>query len=195
MAKTLADAVHRCALAALGTAETGRNTGPTIDGWLRSVGVEPPAAWCAAAVTAWLREAAADLGVRAPIPGSASARAIEAQLLRCGLLLEINECDLTKIAPGDLVIWWRTDPNGWQGHIGVVHRAGKLSLSTIEANSGAKGDRVAKMTRSVRDVRLVGFGLLHEIYAPSEHALRRAGELIRISRELMAGRTDPLAHD
>ncbi|MCC6554013.1 MAG: CHAP domain-containing protein [Polyangiaceae bacterium] len=149
--------------------DLGRNDGVAIRAFFRGWPVQPPANWCAAAATAWLRRAASRLRVPAPIPGSLKAKEIGAQLadLAAGGRGQWFGATELRARPellqvGDLVVWDRSDParpeTAWQGHVGVVVDAGGVSFQSIEGNSGPVGDRVARMSRSLADPRLLGAG-------------------------------------
>lgn len=60
--------------------------------------------WCAAAVGSWLE--------RAGIPGTGSLAARSYQKWGFGV-------ELADAKPGDVVVFWRVDPNSWQGHVGL----------------------------------------------------------------------------
>ncbi len=141
-----------------GVRETSPNSGPRVDEMLRAVHVEPPANWCAAAVTSWLRAAELATGLPSPIAGSAGAKALMAQLQAKSRWWPKHELAGRSIAPGMIVVWHRGDPGAWTGHIGVVERVHPDHLETIEGNSGPKADRVARMKRSLGDALLLGVG-------------------------------------
>lgn len=147
---------------ARGVSETSTNSGPIVDEYLRAVGIAPPANWCAAAVTAWIRRAYKRLGYEAPVKGSAQAKAFIGQFEKISQWVPKDQ--LSKFAgaipPGSIVIWSRGDPNSWTGHIGVFEKQIGNELHTIDGNSGPKGDRVARMQRKMDDPRLLGIGVL-----------------------------------
>lgn len=164
MTLTLALAVLACARADLeaGVREQppGSNNGPEIRAYLAGVGVPPPAAWCAAAATAWLRRGAQSLGLAAPVPGSAGALALAGQFERNGLWVPAKLAPQAA-APGWLV-FWRRPPGAWQGHVGVLEEvcADGAKFCSIEGNSGPQSDRVARMERRFDDPHLLGLGRL-----------------------------------
>lgn len=200
---------------AAGVAEVppGSNSGPIVEAWLRAVGVSGPASWCAAGVTAWLRAAAEAIGVSCPVAGSAGARALGAQFRAAGRWAggwqarapwASPRCvPVLHLYPGQVVVWMRGEPAGWQGHVGILERFEGSALHTIEANSGPSGDRVARMVRSLDDPRLLGFGLVTTpeeaiaepavSYQPSEAELAEAARLMALGAEVMLGEPrDPL---
>jgi hypothetical protein len=147
---------------ALGVKETGTNTGPVVDAYLRAVGIEPPANWCAAAVSAWIREAYKELGYDSPFKGTAQAKGFISQFERIAKWVPKDQLHkfAGAIPPGSIVIWSRGDPASWTGHIGVFEKQIGNELHTIEGNSGPKGDRVSRMQRKMDDPRLLGIGFL-----------------------------------
>ena len=144
----------------LGVCETGTNTGPVVDEYLRAVGINPPANWCAAAVTAWIREGSKEIGADPPVKGGAQAKGFIPQFERIGKWMARDGLKAEAILPGSVVIWSRGDPKSWTGHIGIVEATRGNTLYTIEGNSGPKGDRVSRMERKLDDPRLLGIGFL-----------------------------------
>ncbi len=169
-ARSFAEALVRAALADVGVREDlGHNDGRRIREFFRSWPVQPPANWCAAATSFWIRKAAGELGIAAPIAGSLQAKAIMDQIQRAGGVAQWHSAEELRRAPalaraGDVVVWDRSDParpeTSWQGHVGVVLRVDPAAgeLETVEGNSGPTGDQVARMRRTLRDPRLLGIG-------------------------------------
>jgi CHAP domain-containing protein len=150
----------RAATADLGVREEGADDGPRVRAYLAAVGVDAPADWCAAAVSAWLRAAAGAALVPVPVAGSAGAKRLGEQVRGAPGATWWDGAQLraepSRLQRGDVVVW---DRGGWRGHVGVVVEAPRGGLfRTIEGNSGPMGDRVARMRRSLADVRLVGAG-------------------------------------
>ncbi len=143
-----------------GVREVAGNSGPRVNALLRAVHVAPPANWCAAAVTSWLRAAEAATGLPSPIAGSAGAKAVMAQLQAKSRWWPKHDLPGRPIEAGMIVVWHRGDPGAWTGHIGVVENAESDRLETIEGNSGPAGDRVARMRRLLSDPMLLGVGWL-----------------------------------
>lgn len=137
--------------------EAGANTGPRVDAMLRAVGVSPPANWCAAAVSSWLRAAAKASGLASPIAGSPGAKALGEQMRQAGRWVDVAGL-AGHVGPGWIVVWHRGVPGAWTGHVGIVERVEGDVLHTIEGNSGPSGDRVARMERRIDDPLLLGGG-------------------------------------
>lgn len=79
--------------------------------------------WCAAFVNAIL----AILGL--PTNGKLNARSF----------LEYGEpVSLANVRPGDIVVFWRGSPNGWQGHVGIVVSINGDKVMVLGGNQGNK---------------------------------------------------------
>lgn len=137
--------------------ETAPNDGPRIREYLRAVGVDQPAAWCAAFVTWCLRTAAGSLGVKPPIAGSAGAKALGYQLQRAGRWLSAEQlrANPSALRPGLILVWHRGAPASWTGHTGILARVEGGRFWSIEGNAG---DRVAEMDHSIDEPALIGAG-------------------------------------
>ena len=142
-----------------GVVETGPNTGPVVDEYLRAVGIAPPANWCAAAVSAWIRAGYKSLGRNPPVDGGAQAKGFITKFEKLGRWIPKDKIR-NEVPPGSVIIWWRGDPASWTGHIGIVEQFDGTTFQTIEGNSGPKGDRVARMVRKLNDEHLLGIGVL-----------------------------------
>jgi hypothetical protein len=180
----------------------GRNDGTRIREYAKHFGLKPPVNWCAISFSAWLRKAAALIAISAPIEGSPAARAIEGQFIEAGLWVPKNKLSEDVLVAGNVPIWWRgKDENDWPGHIGIMSGFDGVNMRVVEANSGRYGDCVATMPRSIMAPKLLGVGVLrgqrvrHEFHEPSDAELERAGQLIRLQRELLlqGEPDDPLA--
>ncbi len=134
-----------------GARETGsNNSGRFIKKYLNGI-LEPPANWCAGFVS-WCF-AQHPNGI--PFRYSLGARDIRFQFKDRGWLLEEDEVP----EPGDIIVWWRGQPNGWKGHIGFVHHCSNGFVYTIEGNKGAFPARVRGFDYVLSRIdRLLGFG-------------------------------------
>lgn len=123
------------ARAAIGVTEhpSGSNRGPEIDGYLRSVHIDPTLGgkpWCAAFVSTKIFEAADDLGVRPMFIGHAS----------CRVLAGINSMRRVPAPePGCVFVHLNIDGTGHCGFVESIAEGG--ALETIEGNSDAHGSR------------------------------------------------------
>lgn len=156
-ASRLAEALVEAARADLGVHEEGgHNLGPRIAEYLRTVGLRPPNDWCAAAVTTWLRRAAAQAGAPPPVRGSAVAKAFIAQFKEAHRWVPASKLP-ESVQPGMILVW---DRGGWQGHVGVVEEVHGDNLITIEPNAGPQSDAVVRVPRKLSEAKLLGGGLV-----------------------------------
>jgi hypothetical protein len=179
--------------------DLGRNDGHRIREYLAEFGLSPPQHWCASALGYWLRRACQWLGVPRPIEGSAGAQATMGQFRAAGRWIPADAPGfLAAMRKGNVVVWRRGPPGSWQGHIGVIESCPiGGTFWTIEANSGPRGETVARMRRTVEEPRLLGVGILDTVkppYTPSLTEYRDAERLMRLSADVMRGEdADPLA--
>jgi peptidoglycan hydrolase-like protein with peptidoglycan-binding domain len=163
--KALAAAFLARALADLdaGVVETAPNDGPRIRAMLSAVGVTWPDHWCAAAATDWIHGAAHDLGIEAPVRGSAGALALMAQFQQAGRFMSATDLRTNpyRLEPGQIAFWLRGAPGSGKGHTGAVEtRATGTAFASIDGNGGPQGDRVARTQRDLRDPKFLGVGRL-----------------------------------
>lgn len=134
----------------------GDNRGPDIRAYLDGRAAEG-ADWCAGFVSWCHRVAAGRLGEPMPFRYSLGARDIRNQFKARGW--EVAPTAGSPPRPGDVVVWWRGAPSGWQGHIGIVEACADGVLTTIEGNRGPYPSRVARFRHVLgRMDRLLGFG-------------------------------------
>lgn len=130
----------------------GNNAGPWVGKYLDGI-VAPPANWCAAFVS-WCF---AQHPEGPPFRYSLGARDIREQFRRRGWTYQSG--DGTTPEAGDIVVWWRGQPEGWMGHIGLVHHCEHGILYTVEGNKGGFPAPVRLFDYVIgRIVRLLGFG-------------------------------------
>lgn len=146
----------------------GHNDGQRIREMGRRFGFIPGSNWCAIAVSDWLLKGAEDAGVRSPVQGSQGAQALMGQFKAAGRWLPASDArkSPTLVKAGMVPVWDRSDParpeSSWWGHIGLTTSGADVlgSFSTIEGNSGPKGDRVVENKRLLSEPKLFGFGRL-----------------------------------
>ncbi len=147
-------AALRAALAEMdaGACEIGaNNAGRWVNKYLNGI-VAAPANWCAGFVS-WCYSHAPD-GI--PFNYSLGARDIREQFRRRGWNYDARD---HHPEPGDIIVWWRGQPDGWQGHIGLVHHIADGILYTIEGNKGGFPAPVAVFDYVLgRMDKLLGFG-------------------------------------
>jgi hypothetical protein len=182
--------------------DLGRNDGYRIRQYAKAFGLKPPINWCAVSFSAWLRNASKLCRIEAPVAGSPAARGVEGQFIEAGLFVPKNQLTEDVLVPGNIPIWWRGKSiEDWPGHIGVIESFDGINMYVVEANSGRTGTEVARMTRSIMAPKFVGVGVLrgqllrHEFHEPTDAELERAGQLVRLERELLlyGEPDDPLA--
>ena len=119
----------------------GSNTGPQVNEYLKSVGLKPGYAWCAAFVY-WCAKWSNP----------------ETPLFKTGGVLNMwNKTDkkyrITKPQAGDIFVM---DFGKGLGHMGFVESVGKTTITTIEgntdSNSGREGWEVARRTRKISSI-------------------------------------------
>ncbi len=136
---SLTAAVLAIARTHVGEKETGNNSGPFIDNYLASVGLNPGYPWCAAALFYWFREAAQQLGLENPFPKTASS-------LRVWTLSE-PICRVPVPTPGCVYVLQHSPSTG---HVGIVESIGEdgviceISANTFDGHGGREGNTVAK---------------------------------------------------
>ena len=133
--------VVEIAAAQVGVSEhpRGSNKGPEVDQYLRSVGINFPAPWCAAFVV-WCHDKA---GVT---------------ITRTGGVLDMwNRSPTNRVSdpqPGDVII---LDYGKGNGHTGIVESVAGGVVNTIEGNTNDEGSRegyeVARRTRKISSIR------------------------------------------
>ncbi len=142
-----------------GAKETGaNNSGPWVEKYLNGI-LTPPANWCAAFVS-WCF-AQHPKGI--PFRYSLGARDIRDQFRKKGWMYDLDETRQPE--PGDIIVWWREQPSGWKGHIGLVHHRSEGGiLYTIEGNKGGFPAPVRPFDYTLSHIdRLLGFGRVPEI--------------------------------
>lgn len=118
------------ALSFLGTTDDGKNSGPEVDRFLRSVRLPTGNPWCAAFVSFCLEEASVTL----PAVRSGLARHF---LTREAMIAEHVKRTNTTLEPGTIVGWKRG--NTQFGHLGFVKEWSGRCGKTIEGNTSQPG--------------------------------------------------------
>ena len=114
----------------------GNNRGPWVRKYLKPTGLKQGNPWCAAFVSWCFLQACKGNESQMPFSYSPGARAIRRQFKRKGWTFESPNGRQPK--SGDLVVWWRGQFKGWQGHVGLVHQVRDGMLYTIEGNRGPR---------------------------------------------------------
>jgi hypothetical protein len=158
--------------------EESKNSSPRIDAMLAYTGVSPGNNWCAAYVQDVVRRANTDK-LDLKIALSAGAKATGNSMV----VVTPSQATPQTVPPGSIVFWDRSDPNkpetAWHGHIGIVDswidadhvltNEGNVSpfsgglgdkfLQTGQEGIPADKDRTAQMVRSLKNPKLLGFGI------------------------------------
>jgi hypothetical protein len=133
----LRDRARAIAQTQLGVFETGHNTGPEVDMYLKAAGLPPGQAWCAAFVVWCYVQAAKELGIKGPLPIKRTGKVThlwQAGAARFGTqhpVVGSIYCHATK--PKD------PESPGHCGIVTIVHPDG--AITGIEGNTNANGSR------------------------------------------------------
>lgn len=124
---------------------TGKNDGPQVEAYLKSVGLGKGFSWCAAFLYWCFQKAATDLKTANPLVKTG------------GVLAHYNQSKATKVTkpqPGDIFIM---DFGGGAGHTGIVKAVRGTAVDTIEGNTNDQGSRegqgVYQRTRSISSIK------------------------------------------
>ena len=158
-ASSLLDAAISVAQKEVGVCEVppGSNRGPRVEEYLKSVGLGPGYAWCAAFVFWCFGEASLSLNRVNPLVKTAGCL----QHWRATRGVKVTVADAVKIPslilPGAIFIISR---GGGLGHTGIVTGIGEGFIRTVEGNSNAsrsaEGGGVCALTRKIGEIN-VGF--------------------------------------
>ena len=144
----------------------GSKKGPEISKWVRLLGVTPGVNWCMAFVYGVFDELSSLMGVKNPLPKTAS---VIAHWDKTEHSLRINASDAMKeidlVKPGMIFIMHRASSEGQKnlGHAGIVTSIDpvKKTFTSIEGNTNDMGSgqsgRVGINIRKMDDPLLVGF--------------------------------------
>lgn len=139
--KAQADVVS-VARAEIGKGELGwDNFGPDVLKYTKG----KPVSWCAGFVSYVLTESGADFDY------TLSAREIFNRANNSGDVVKDPR-------PGDIIVFWRGKPNGWQGHAGIVEKVDGEKIVTIEGNVGDYPAKVRRFEYQKNNIpKLLGF--------------------------------------
>jgi hypothetical protein len=141
-----------------GVKETSDNRGPRIDQYFKEMGWGVGQEWCAAAVSAWMKEAGVSV-----VSGSLGARNLGHQFESAKRWVPKNQLKPEHAQPGNIPVWSRGPSNSGQGHVGVIESTdGSGNFKYISGNSGSKSDSVTLGGGSIKDGNLIGIGILSD---------------------------------
>lgn len=144
-----------------GAGEIGENnSGPFIEKYLNGL-CEPPANWCSAFISWCFSEASKELNIQMPFKYNLSAKSMFNEFKKMGQIKLITP------EPGNIIFFWREDPKGWMGHVGIVKEILVDQLKCIEGNKGIFPSKVKIYTYNIKDYnyqnsisQFLGFGYL-----------------------------------
>jgi hypothetical protein len=110
----------------------GNNSGPWVHKYLSPAGISEGNSWCASFVSWCLLQACGGDKEEMPVRYCPGARALLAEFKSKGWAREPGSG--YEPLPGDIVVWWRVQAQGWQGHVGFVYQLKDGMLYTIEGN-------------------------------------------------------------
>jgi hypothetical protein len=132
-------ALARAALAAAigeldaGAGEVGGdNRGPWVEKYLEPTGLPEGNSWCASFVSWCYLQASSGDESAMPFAYCPGARALLEEFKNKGWAYAPSSGFQPQ--PGDIVVWWREELEGWLGHVGIVHQLKDGMLYTIEGN-------------------------------------------------------------
>jgi hypothetical protein len=142
---TLGQLALKYAIAELGKQEIplGSNWGPHVRKYLQSVGLDFPAAWCAAFVYWCFAQAAKEMGIPNPVPKTGG-------VLNMWRLADAKNKMKATIEPqrGDIFIM---DYGKGLGHEGIVEKKDATFVYNVEGNTNDSGSREGiEVTRKQR---------------------------------------------
>lgn len=146
--------------------DLGHNDGKRLRDYFAAVGLKGGTwEWCGAASSYWILEAAKWIGQKAPVVGSAGARALMCQFQTAKRFYSASALrkDPSLLKPGMVVFFDRSTPTAkWLGHVEIceVHEGSSLDYKSIGGNTGPKGDRVWRNSRKITDDKFLGAGWL-----------------------------------
>ncbi len=161
--KTLSELAVEVAVSQIGQQEVpkGSNGGPVVMGYLKSVGINFPAAWCQAFVYWCFNEASRKAGLHCPVVRTAGVLDCwnkTAESLKLHALEAWHRPEL--ISAGDQIVFKHAQGTGHTGIVVAVDKS-TMSVSTIEGNTNHDGSRegyeVERKIRKLNDTSLMGF--------------------------------------
>ncbi len=110
----------------------GNNSGEFVRKYLEPSGITTAEPWCAAFVSWCYFQASGGIKEQMPFDYNVGAKSTYNAFYRKGWTYNLE--DGIQPEPGDIVVWHRGDPQGWMGHIGLVHHMEDGFIHTIEGN-------------------------------------------------------------
>lgn len=136
--------------------DIGKNDGKRIREYFKHFGAGSGQEWCAAAVSAWMKEAGVNI-----IEGSLSAQEIGRQFKAKNKWVEKSELKPKHLQPGNIAVFSRGEPGSGKGHVGVIESSDDSGkFVSIEGNSGKNSSQVVRNTHSINDGNMLGVGIV-----------------------------------
>lgn len=132
----------------------GNNRGPWVKKYLEPAGIQEGNSWCASFVNWCFLQACGGNKMSMPFAYCPGARALLQEFKDKGW--EESPGSGYQPEPGDIVVWWRVQLAGWQGHVGLVHQLKDGMLYTIEGNRSPRVQGFSYVFS--RMDKLLGFG-------------------------------------
>lgn len=137
----------------------GNNLGPWVLKYLNGLAAEG-SSWCAAFVSYCFSKSAHPM----PFEYTVSARHLFNQFKAKGWIYKVTNATLP--LPGDVIFWWRDNPQSWQGHTALVHHSAKGKLYAIEGNRTSKVEGFCYQLDELKQI--LGFGRAPDTVANSK---------------------------
>lgn len=134
----------------------GNNLGPWVTKYLHGLS-SPGVSWCAAYASWCFYTASIKAGKPMPYRYTLGAKDTYYQFQKNGWTYTPSATNIP--LAGDIIVFYRGDPHGDLGHIGLVHHCANGILVTIEGNRGAYPANVRLFTYTLGNIsNLFGFG-------------------------------------
>jgi hypothetical protein len=137
----------------------GNNSGPWVKKYLAPAGLDEGNSWCASFVS-WCYLQASGAGTnKMPFAYCPGARALLKEFRDNGWAQDPQSG--YEPVPGDIVVWWRAQLSGWEGHVGLVHQVKDGMLYTIEGNRSPRVQGFSYVLSRME--KLLGYGHVREV--------------------------------
>ena len=157
--------------------DLGRNDGKRIREYFKNFNTSSGQEWCAAAVSTWMKEGGVSF-----IPGSLGALMVGEQFRQAKRWVNKEKIKPEHLAPGNIAVWRAPKRGAGAGHIGIISSSNGYDFTSIEGNSGPKGDRVYENSHNAKDSNLVGIGLLSDTLSSEASTTSR---IVKIANKLI----------
>ena len=156
--------------------DLGKNDGKRIREYFKTFNSPARQEWCAAAISTWMKEGGVSF-----ISGSLGALMVGQQFRNAKKWVERDNIKPQHLAPGNVAVWRSPKRGAGAGHIGVISSSNGYDFTSIEGNSGPKGDRVYENSHSAKDSNLVGIGILSDTFVKASANNR----IVKIANKLI----------